>query len=77
MELRQKGVNVDTVRQSLEGIDENQSAFIAARKKSRSLAGLKYPVFRKRLGTFLRSRGFSFELIDYIIDRVWNEINSD
>jgi regulatory protein len=72
-ELKRKGINAEIVTESVTLHDDMPSAYRAAKRKARSLAGLDYPGFRKRLAAFLRRRGFSFELIDHTIDQVWLE----
>jgi regulatory protein len=73
LELKRKGVEADTVAETVAAVDDEQSAHLAAQRKARSLAGLDYPSFRRRLGMFLRRRGFAFELINHTIDQVWRE----
>jgi len=72
-ELRQKGVDAETISETTAGFDDEMGAYKAAQKKAISLSGLDYPVFRKRLGTFLRQRGFSYELVNQTIERIWQE----
>jgi len=73
VELRQKGVDADTIAETTEMVDEESGAYKAAQRKAISLSGLDYLSFRKRLGAFLRQRGFSYELINMTIERVWQE----
>jgi regulatory protein len=73
LELRQKGVDAETIAEVMEGVDDELSAYRAARRKVRSLSGLDYPSFRKHLGAFLRQRGFAYEVINRIIKQVWEE----
>jgi regulatory protein len=73
LELRQKGIDADTVAETVADVDDQASAYHAAVKKARSLAGLDYPSFRRRLGPFLRRRGFAYGLINHTIDQVWRE----
>jgi len=73
LELRQKGVDAETVAEATSGIDDELGAYRAAKRKAGSLAGLDYPSFRKRLGAFLRQRGFAYGLINLTIERVWQE----
>ena len=75
LELRQKGVDTETILKAISEVDDKLSAYRAAQKKARSLSGLDYPSFRKRLGVHLKRRGYSFELIYQIIDQVWQENN--
>jgi len=72
-ELKQKGVDAETIAEATESFDDEPAAYKAAQRKAISLAGLDYPDFRKRLGTFLRQRGFSYELINHTIERIWQE----
>jgi regulatory protein len=73
LELKRKGVNVETISEAIIGVDDELGAYRAACKKIRSLSGLDYSSFRKRLGSFLKRRGFDYELINRTIDRVWQE----
>ena len=72
-ELRQKGVDAETISEATASFDDELGAYKAAQRKAGSLHGLDYSSFRKRLGTFLRQRGFSYELINHTIERVWQE----
>ncbi len=58
LELRQKGVANDIIDQVVEAIDDDDSAYRAALSKSRSLPQSDYPGFRRRLGEYLKRRGF-------------------
>ncbi len=73
IELKQKGVNAETIAEATEMVDDDIAAYKAAQRKAISLAGLDYLSFRKRLGTFLRQRGFPYEVINTTIERVWQE----
>jgi regulatory protein len=72
-ELKQKGVDAETIAEATASFDDELGAYKAAQRKAISLSGLDYPGFRKRLGTFLRQRGFSYELINRTIERIWQE----
>jgi regulatory protein len=73
LELRQKGVDAEAIAEVTAAVDDELGAYKAAQKKARSLAGLDYHSFRKRLGAFLRQRGFAYELINITIERIWQE----
>ncbi len=73
LELKQKGVDAETIAEASAGVDDELGAYQAAQRKARSLAGLDYSSFRKRLGAFLKRRGFDYELVNRTIDRVWQE----
>jgi regulatory protein len=74
LELRQKGVEGETIEQVLQGLDDEASAYQAASKRARSLTPKDYQGFRRRLGAYLRRRGFSFGVIDHTLDRLWQEL---
>ena len=76
LELKQKGINPDTIAEVTSEIDDETGAYRAAQKKVRSLKGLEYPLFQKRLGDFLKRRGFDYETINSTINRVWQELEA-
>jgi len=73
MELRQKGVDAETIAQATAGVDDEVSAYRAAGKKLASLTGVDYPQFRKKVVSFLGRRGFSYEVIASTLSRLWQE----
>lgn len=75
-ELRQKGVDAETAAEITAGLDDELNAYRAAQRKAGSLKGLDYQNFRNRLSAFLKQRGFSYELINRTINRVWQEQTS-
>jgi len=72
-ELRQKGVEAEAIEAALEGANDEQAAYQAALKVSRRLRGLSREVFRRRLGSALARRGFDYEVIKPIVQRVWSQ----
>ena len=73
LELRRKGVAVEVIDETLEGSDEDEGAYRAAQKKARSLSQEDYSTFRRKLGGFLRRRGFSYEVANHAIERLWQD----
>jgi regulatory protein len=72
-ELRQKGVEAEIAAEATEGLDDELNAYRAAQRKAGSLKGLDYSNFRNRLAAFLKQRGFSYEVINSTINRIWQE----
>jgi regulatory protein len=72
-ELRQKGVEAEAVEAALEGTNDEQAAYQAALKVSRRLRGLSWEIFRRRLGSALARRGFDYEVIKPVVERVWSQ----
>ena len=77
MELRQKGLDNDTVSTALEEVDDEALAYVAAQKRVNRLKDLEWIDFRKKLSEFLARRGFSYSVISPIVTRIWNEIHTD
>ncbi len=72
-ELRQKGVADDIIGQVVADLDDEDSAYRAARAKARSLSAADYQSFRRRLGDYLKRRGFNYGVITSTVKRVWQE----
>lgn len=73
LELRQKGVDPQLVAEVMEGIDEEDSAYRAASRKVRLWAREDHDTFSRKLGAFLRRRGFDYEVIRHTVERLWWE----
>ena len=73
LELRQKGVINDIIDRVIDTIDDEDSAYRAALSKARSLPRSDYQSFRRRLGEFLKRRGFGYGVINHTIERLWSE----
>ena len=73
VELRQKGVASDIIDQVIETIDDEDSAYQAAQRKASSLPQYDYQKFYRRLGEYLKRRGFSYGVINHTIERLWQD----
>jgi len=73
LELRQKGVAEDIIDQVVAEVDDEDSAYRAAVGRARSLPTADYHGFRRRLGEYLKRRGFSYGVISHTVERVWQE----
>jgi regulatory protein len=73
LELRQKGVADNIIDQVVANVDEEDSAYRAAVSRARSLPRSDYQSFRRRLGEYLKRRGFSYQIITQTVERVWQE----
>ncbi len=77
LELRRKGVSSDIIDQVVETIDDADSAYRAAVSKAGSLSRSDYQGFRHRLGEYLKRRGFSYQVTNKIVERIWQEQGGD
>ena len=73
LELRRKGVAGDIIDQVVDAIDDEDSAYRAALGKARKLPLSDYQGFRRRLGGYLKRRGFDYGVINHTIERMWQE----
>jgi len=72
LELRQKGLADDIIDRIVDTVDDTESAYRAALSKARNLSRADYQGFRRRLGGYLRRRGFSYEVINHTVERLWD-----
>jgi regulatory protein len=77
MELRQKGLDDETVHSAISGVDEDALAYEAAQKRQGRLKGLEWSDFRKKLSEFLARRGFPYSVIAPTVTRLWSETHID
>ena len=73
-ELAQKGIERELAQTSVSAIDEEAAALRAGRKRSRTLGGLEFREFRRRLGDFLARRGFGYEVCEAAVKQLWAEV---
>jgi regulatory protein len=77
LELRQKGLDDESAKSALEGVDDEALAYEAAQKRANRLADLEWSEFRTKLSGFLARRGFSYSVIAPVVTRVWNETHAE
>jgi len=69
-ELRSKGVADAVISDGLAELDEAQAARSVAEKAAPRLAHLPTPDFRRKLGAYLARRGFSYAVIEPLIEEM-------
>lgn len=72
-ELRQRGVDAETVGASATPDDDEERAVAAGRKRLRALASADQRDFTQRMGAFLQRRGFGYGVARAAIRRLWDE----
>jgi len=73
LELRRKGVANDIIDQVVDMVDDDNNAYRAALSKARSLPLSDYQGFRRRLGEYLKRRGFGYGVIKHTVEQLWQE----
>lgn len=76
LELKRMGVRNDVIEQVVAGMDDAGNAYRAARQKMRHGTPADYQDFRRRLGDYLRRRGFSYEVIGHTVGKIWQELGN-
>jgi regulatory protein len=74
VELRQRGVDRETVAEAADPERDEERALAAGRQKLRTLKGLDFATFRDRLGPFLLRRGFSYAVARATVRQLWEEM---
>ena len=73
LELKKKGVADDIIKEVTDESDDAQNAYAAALSKAQRLPKQDYEVFRRRLGDYLKRRGFGYMIISQTVKRLWQE----
>lgn len=73
LELRRKGVATNIIDQVVDEVGDTDNAYRAALSKARGLPLSDYQGFRRRLGDYLKRRGFGYEVINHTVERIWQE----
>ena len=76
-ELKQKGIDPEIIAATIAGIDDEGEAYRAGLRKAHSLRTTDFYEFRRKLGAFLHRRGFNYEVIEFMVDRLWQEKTSE
>lgn len=77
MELRQKGLDDESMRSALEEVDDEALAYEAAQKRAPRFKDLEWNEFRKKLSGFLARRGFPYSVVAPTVSQVWDEIQAE
>jgi regulatory protein len=72
-ELRDKKVAAEIIEQVTKDIDDEKIAYELGSSRMPALAHLDYPDFYRRLASYLRYRGFSYQVIRDTAIRLWQE----
>lgn len=76
MELRQKGLDEETVKTAVADVDENALAYESARKRAPRFKGQEWSEFRKKLSEYLARRGFPYSVSISVVTQIWNELHT-
>jgi len=77
LELRQKGLDDESMKSALDAVDDEALAYEAAIKRAPRLKSLEWSEFRKKLSDFLARRGFPYSVVAPVVSRVWKEVHEE
>jgi regulatory protein len=77
MELKQKGLEEEAIQSAVQNVDDEASAYEAARKRAARFKGLEWNEFRRKLSEFLARRGYSYSVIAPVVTRIWSETHAE
>lgn len=72
-ELRSKGLSTETIREALDGFDEEEAARRAAEAGARKYRHLSPELLRNRLRAYLSRRGFKHHTVSSLLKRLAGE----
>jgi regulatory protein len=76
MEMKQKGLPEEAVKQALAETDDAGAAAALAAQRAPRLASLEYQDFRRKLGEFLGRRGFNYDTIQPVVEQAWKDLKA-
>ena len=78
VELKKKRIHPDIINQVLEDtISDEELAFKAAENQLRKYRNLEWQDFRRKLSSYLARRGFSYSIINPVVNQIWAERDSE
>ena len=72
-ELLQRGVVREVAEAAIEGMDDGGNAYRAGLDRLRVMRGLDEATFHRRMGDYLRRRGFYYGVTRRTVQRLWKE----
>lgn len=75
-ELHKKGIPDHLIQSAVEAVDDFQSAYETAEKRLYRYEGLTKIEFRSKLGNYLAGKGYSYDVISDVTQRLWKRIQA-
>lgn len=75
-ELQQKGVQLNLIAAAIQDCNEEEMAFQAAQKIMPRLNNVSRQIFRQKVYSYLARRGFPYDVISEVMERIWNELQT-
>lgn len=75
-ELQKKGISENLIQSAVGDVDDFQSAYEIASGRLFRYEGLSKFEFRSKLGNYLGGKGYSYDVISDVTQKLWEEISS-
>jgi regulatory protein len=77
-ELRQHGISTDLASAAADGLagSAEEDAYRAAQRRALHLATADERAFKQRLSQFLARRGFDWQVVSTVVERLWLEVST-
>ena len=75
-ELHRKGIQDHLIQSAVEAVDDFQSAYRTAEKRLYRYEGLNKFEFRNKLGNYLAGKGYSYDVIAEVTQKLWKKIQA-
>ena len=75
-ELHRKGIQDHLIQSAVEAVDDFQSAYLIAEKRLYRYEGLNKFEFRNKLGNYLAGKGYSYDVIAEVTQKLWKKIQA-
>lgn len=75
-ELTRKGVERELTDAATAAIEDAEAARAAAAKRALRLRDAEWPLFQRRLASFLVGRGFSYGVVRRVTQELWEEVQA-
>ena len=75
-ELHKKGIPDHLIQSATEDVDDFQSAYEIAEKRLYRYEGLSKFEFRQKLGNYLAGKGYSYDVISDVTQKLWESIQT-
>lgn len=76
LELRQKGVDSETIENTLLPVKEDELSLSAGKAYASRLQGLDWIEFRRKLSQYLLRRGFDYSTILPVVSSIWADLDT-
>ncbi len=74
-ELHRKGIPDHLIQSAIKDVDDFQSAYETAEKRLYRYEDLPKLEFRRKMGNFLAGKGYSYDVISEVMQKLWESIH--